>query len=225
MCVCVCVCGRDNICLGICLSIYFCVSVSTCVITCVCICVAMCLCMSLYVCVYACRCVCVFMHVSVCVCVCMSLCVCVCVCACRCYCDWFTEFGNIPHQVSMCQPVWGATVVCFRVSTHCYTGNTPIYEHTHTHTHTHTYVHTVNILWHVCVCQPEMHPGKCWAFKGSQGFLTIALSLPVRVTHVTLEHIPKSLSPTGRIDSAPREFAVYVSLRRPFTNTLQQQIG
>ncbi|XP_076153865.1 klaroid protein-like [Alosa pseudoharengus] len=59
------------------------------------------------------------------------------------------------------------------------------------------------------VIQPEMRPGKCWAFKGSEGFLTIALSLPVRVTHVTLEHFPKSLSPTGRIDSAPREFAVY----------------
>ncbi|XP_076141071.1 SUN domain-containing protein 1-like [Alosa pseudoharengus] len=59
------------------------------------------------------------------------------------------------------------------------------------------------------VIQPEVYPGKCWAFKGSEGFLTIALSLPVRVTHVTLEHIPKSLSPTGRIDSAPREFAVY----------------
>ncbi|XP_076155232.1 SUN domain-containing protein 2-like [Alosa pseudoharengus] len=59
------------------------------------------------------------------------------------------------------------------------------------------------------VIQPEMHPGKCWAFKGSEGFLTIALSLPVRITHVTLEHIPKSLSPTGRIDSALQEFAVY----------------
>ncbi|XP_048089730.1 LOW QUALITY PROTEIN: SUN domain-containing protein 2-like [Alosa alosa] len=59
------------------------------------------------------------------------------------------------------------------------------------------------------VIQPEMHPGKCWAFKGSEGFLTITLSLPVRITQVTLEHIPKSLSPTGHIDSAPREFAVY----------------
>ncbi|XP_048089745.1 SUN domain-containing protein 1-like [Alosa alosa] len=59
------------------------------------------------------------------------------------------------------------------------------------------------------VIQPEMHPGKCWAFKGSEGFLTITLSLPVHITHVTLEHIPKSLSPTGHIDSAPREFAVY----------------
>ncbi|XP_031417455.1 SUN domain-containing protein 2-like [Clupea harengus] len=85
-------------------------------------------------------------------------------------------------------------------------------------------------LWYASECprtviQPEMHPGKCWAFSGSQGFLTIALSLPVRVTHVTLEHIPKSLSPTGRVDSAPREFAVYVSLRHSFTNTLRQQIG
>ncbi|KAL2078470.1 hypothetical protein ACEWY4_026155 [Coilia grayii] len=69
-------------------------------------------------------------------------------------------------------------------------------------------------LWYISgsprtVIQPEVHPGKCWAFRGSQGFVTVALSHPVRVTHVTLEHIPKSLSPTGRIDSAPREFAVY----------------
>ncbi|XP_063073947.1 SUN domain-containing protein 3-like [Engraulis encrasicolus] len=59
------------------------------------------------------------------------------------------------------------------------------------------------------VLQPEVHPGKCWAFKGSQGFVTIALSHPVRVTHVSLEHIPKSITPTGRIDSAPRDFVVY----------------
>uniref|UniRef100_A0A672R985 SUN domain-containing protein n=1 Tax=Sinocyclocheilus grahami TaxID=75366 RepID=A0A672R985_SINGR len=54
-----------------------------------------------------------------------------------------------------------------------------------------------------CVC--------CWAFRGSQGFLVISLSYPVRITHVTLEHLPKELSPTGRIDSAPKDFAVYVS--------------
>ncbi|XP_076155181.1 SUN domain-containing protein 2-like [Alosa pseudoharengus] len=29
------------------------------------------------------------------------------------------------------------------------------------------------------VIQPEMHPGKCWAFKGSEGFLTIALCVCV----------------------------------------------
>ncbi|XP_016085846.1 LOW QUALITY PROTEIN: SUN domain-containing protein 2-like [Sinocyclocheilus grahami] len=59
------------------------------------------------------------------------------------------------------------------------------------------------------VIQPELYPGKCWAFRGSQGFLVISLSYPVRITHVTLEHLPKELSPTGRIDSAPKDFAVY----------------
>uniref|UniRef100_A0A8C2A0H9 Si:dkey-92f12.2 n=1 Tax=Cyprinus carpio TaxID=7962 RepID=A0A8C2A0H9_CYPCA len=59
------------------------------------------------------------------------------------------------------------------------------------------------------VLQPELYPGKCWAFQGSEGFLVISLSYPVRITHVTLEHLPKELSPTGRIDSAPKDFAVY----------------
>ncbi|KAL2087042.1 hypothetical protein ACEWY4_018101 [Coilia grayii] len=59
------------------------------------------------------------------------------------------------------------------------------------------------------VIQPELYPGKCWAFRGAEGFLVIALSYPVRITHVTLEHLPRVLSPTGHIDSAPRTFAVY----------------
>ncbi|XP_062404454.1 SUN domain-containing protein 2 isoform X2 [Sardina pilchardus] len=59
------------------------------------------------------------------------------------------------------------------------------------------------------VIQPELYPGKCWAFRGGEGFLVIALSYPVRITHVSLEHLPRILSPTGRIDSAPRSFAVY----------------
>lgn len=59
------------------------------------------------------------------------------------------------------------------------------------------------------VIQPELYPGKCWAFRGSQGFLVISLSYPIRITHVSLEHLPKVLSPTGRIDSAPKDFAVY----------------
>lgn len=59
------------------------------------------------------------------------------------------------------------------------------------------------------VIQPEVYPGKCWAFQGQQGFVVISLSYPVRITHVTLEHLPKMLSPTSRIDSAPRDFSVY----------------
>uniref|UniRef100_A0A8B9JIP8 Si:dkey-92f12.2 n=1 Tax=Astyanax mexicanus TaxID=7994 RepID=A0A8B9JIP8_ASTMX len=59
------------------------------------------------------------------------------------------------------------------------------------------------------VIQPELYPGKCWAFRGSEGFLTISLSSPVKITHVTLEHLPRVLSPTGHINSAPKDFAVY----------------
>lgn len=53
--------------------------------------------------------------------------------------------------------------------------------------------------------------GKCWAFHGAQGTLVIALSHPAHITHVTMEHLPVSNAPTGRIDSAPKAFAVYVS--------------
>ncbi|XP_057699690.1 SUN domain-containing protein 1 isoform X2 [Corythoichthys intestinalis] len=52
-------------------------------------------------------------------------------------------------------------------------------------------------------------PGKCWAFHGAHGSLVIALSHPIRITHVTIDHVPRQNTPTGRIDSAPKEFAVY----------------
>lgn len=58
------------------------------------------------------------------------------------------------------------------------------------------------------VIQPGSSPGQCWAFKGSQGCVVIKLSTPVYVSEVTLEHIPKSLSPDGNIASAPRNFEV-----------------
>uniref|UniRef100_A0A4W3I9R8 SUN domain-containing protein n=1 Tax=Callorhinchus milii TaxID=7868 RepID=A0A4W3I9R8_CALMI len=57
--------------------------------------------------------------------------------------------------------------------------------------------------------QPDVHPGNCWAFKGSQGFVVIHLSAPIRPTAFTLEHIPKSVALLGSISSAPRDFAVY----------------
>ncbi|XP_059414827.1 SUN domain-containing protein 1 isoform X2 [Carassius carassius] len=59
------------------------------------------------------------------------------------------------------------------------------------------------------VIQPDMYPGNCWAFKGSQGYLVIRLSLRVIPTSFCLEHIPKSLSPSANISSAPRRFSVY----------------
>ncbi|XP_077062232.1 SUN domain-containing protein 1 isoform X6 [Siphateles boraxobius] len=59
------------------------------------------------------------------------------------------------------------------------------------------------------VIQPDVHPGNCWAFKGSYGFLVIGLSMKIVPTAFSLDHMPKSLSPTGNISSAPRDFNVY----------------
>ncbi|XP_009330952.1 PREDICTED: SUN domain-containing protein 2 [Pygoscelis adeliae] len=59
------------------------------------------------------------------------------------------------------------------------------------------------------ILQPDVNPGNCWAFCGSQGFAVIRLSGTIRPTAVTLEHIPKALSPQGTIPSAPKDFAVY----------------
>ncbi|XP_061612513.1 SUN domain-containing protein 2-like isoform X7 [Phyllopteryx taeniolatus] len=59
------------------------------------------------------------------------------------------------------------------------------------------------------VIQPNVHPGNCWAFRGSTGFLVIRLSMSVVPSAFSLEHIPKSLAPSGTLRSAPRHFAVY----------------
>ena len=58
------------------------------------------------------------------------------------------------------------------------------------------------------IIQPGVLPGECWAFKGSAGYIVIQLSEPIRPNQFSLEHISKSMSPSGRIDSAPKEFSV-----------------
>ncbi|XP_028817287.1 SUN domain-containing protein 1 isoform X3 [Denticeps clupeoides] len=59
------------------------------------------------------------------------------------------------------------------------------------------------------VIQPDVHPGNCWAFKGSSGYLVIQLTMHVVPTAFTLQHIAKSMSPSGDISSAPRHYRVY----------------
>jgi Sad1 / UNC-like C-terminal len=63
----------------------------------------------------------------------------------------------------------------------------------------------------LCVVQPGVHPGECWPFVGGQGYLVVQLSAEITVTEVSIEHIPESMSPTGRIDSAPKDFSILVS--------------
>ncbi|XP_040445587.1 SUN domain-containing protein 1 isoform X8 [Falco naumanni] len=69
-------------------------------------------------------------------------------------------------------------------------------------------------LWYMSqsprvVIQPDIHPGNCWAFRGSPGYLVVKLSMKIYPTAFTVEHIPKTLSPTGNITSAPKNFSVY----------------
>ncbi|XP_030402310.1 SUN domain-containing protein 2 [Gopherus evgoodei] len=59
------------------------------------------------------------------------------------------------------------------------------------------------------ILQPDVNPGNCWAFRGSQGFAVIRLSSHIRPTAVTLEHVPKALSPQDTIPSAPKDFAIF----------------
>ncbi|NWU72159.1 SUN1 protein, partial [Pterocles burchelli] len=55
----------------------------------------------------------------------------------------------------------------------------------------------------------DMYPGNCWAFKGLWRYLAIRLALKIYPTAFTVEHIPKTLSATRTIASAPRDFSVY----------------
>ncbi|XP_069870617.1 SUN domain-containing protein 3 isoform X1 [Dipodomys merriami] len=59
------------------------------------------------------------------------------------------------------------------------------------------------------ILQPDVHPGKCWAFAGSKGHILIKLARKIIPTAVTMEHISEKVSPSGNISSAPKEFSVY----------------
>ncbi|KAJ3608037.1 hypothetical protein NHX12_025087 [Muraenolepis orangiensis] len=59
------------------------------------------------------------------------------------------------------------------------------------------------------VIQPDVHPGNCWAFRGSTGYLVVRLSMKVVPVAFSLEHIPKALAPSGALRSAPRDFTVH----------------
>ena len=49
--------------------------------------------------------------------------------------------------------------------------------------------------------------GNCWAFEGRQGHVTIGLSEPIRISNVTIDHIPGSIA--RHVSSAPRDFALF----------------
>ncbi|XP_030255441.1 sperm-associated antigen 4 protein-like [Sparus aurata] len=53
-----------------------------------------------------------------------------------------------------------------------------------------------------------LQPGHCWCFPGDRGHIVISLSHPTSISHVTIGHISKILSPRGNIASALREFTI-----------------
>ncbi|XP_049997050.1 SUN domain-containing protein 3 [Alexandromys fortis] len=64
------------------------------------------------------------------------------------------------------------------------------------------------------ILQPDVHPGKCWAFPGSQGHILIKLARKIIPTAVTMEHISEKVSPSGNTSSAPKDFSVYGMMKR-----------
>ncbi|XP_068914239.1 SUN domain-containing protein 3 [Tenebrio molitor] len=57
--------------------------------------------------------------------------------------------------------------------------------------------------------QATASPGECWAFKGHRGSAILQLIDYVLIDSVTLEHIPHTISPSGTIDTAPKEFKIW----------------
>jgi SUN domain-containing protein 1/2 len=53
-------------------------------------------------------------------------------------------------------------------------------------------------------------PGECWSFEGAVGHLLVGLAGTIRMTAVTYEHIPLTMSPDGHLDSAPKLFQLWV---------------
>ena len=53
----------------------------------------------------------------------------------------------------------------------------------------------------------ETHSGHCWPFAGTEGRLGIALSAPVYISHISIDHVAKEVAHDMR--SAPREMEVW----------------
>lgn len=57
----------------------------------------------------------------------------------------------------------------------------------------------------------SVHRDNCWPFRSQNGDLFIKLAAKITPSAFSIEHISKELSITNQIDSAPRNFIVYVS--------------
>ncbi|KAH0628368.1 hypothetical protein JD844_009438 [Phrynosoma platyrhinos] len=56
---------------------------------------------------------------------------------------------------------------------------------------------------------PDVYPGNCWAFHGSQGQVVIKLPEKIQPTAVTVQHISRTVAPLKEVTSAMKDFSVY----------------
>nr|XP_023482112.1 SUN domain-containing protein 5 isoform X5 [Equus caballus] len=59
------------------------------------------------------------------------------------------------------------------------------------------------------ILEPNVTPGNCWAFSGDRGQVTIQLAQKVYLSNLTLQHIPRTISLSGSLDTAPKDFVIY----------------
>lgn len=90
-------------------------------------------------------------------------------------------------------------------------------------------VTSCNFFWKMLGCpnnsfgphnliQPSTNYGECFKFRGQEATVFIRLMLPAILDAMTIEHIPKMMSPLGEVPEAPRKFSVSVSI---FSRLLQ----
>lgn len=110
---------------------------------------------------------------------------------------------HLPLRVS--DRVWNPSLVPRQKSTHCYSGAV-------------TFFYDASVVPFSSDKSPfftsqgsPILSGNCWCFVGLEGTLAVSLSHPVKITHVTVDHLPRYNSPSGDIKSAPKDFEVHVS--------------
>ncbi|XP_055229289.1 SUN domain-containing protein 5 isoform X3 [Gorilla gorilla gorilla] len=86
------------------------------------------------------------------------------------------------------------------------------FEHTsatYNHEKAHSYWNWIQLWNYAQPPDPNMTPGNCWAFEGDRGQVTIQLAQKVYLSNLTLQHIPKTISLSGSLDTAPKDFVIY----------------
>ncbi|PPQ84810.1 hypothetical protein CVT24_003134 [Panaeolus cyanescens] len=66
----------------------------------------------------------------------------------------------------------------------------------------------------------RLEPGQCWLIEGAVGQVAIRFALPVQVTHITVDHIPRSL--VSSTSNAPRKMRVWGFLTNSLEHLLPQ---